>query len=667
MRLLSQCLDHRWLLPSDGGKKNPQHPEAPCVVYHNTHSSHDNNASQKTTTSVLTYGNAQDALENHIDWLQSTVFVEGLTAGRRPFLPTQIIIIAYLSWNSVDLFLSVMACTGCSTSAEVKVIPALLNARWTAAEISTALKSAWQPEETEQTSSTPYHLLLYGWGLENKAKQAIERYNCSASGLARCMPIPKLSNIYTTPFPDPATKSGVAELLIKSLSDAELDKEIQLATDDSRQDFHEDAVIVYTSGTTSGGAKGVALSHRAVYVQSLAKLGPPCRYRSKTAMLATTVPFYHVAGLSSCLAVWLAGGKLVFPTREHQQQNKSGEGGSFDPNEILNSALPVHSFPCNTIVVVPTMLYSFLNHIPNRMSFPTVALVLIGGQTVSPKIRSKLVVTFPNARIVQTYACTEAASSLTFLEVTSTTTTSSNFCPYNQGVTSRPPLSGDCVGFSPKHVELCLFKDQANHQYTPSSTNAKAIRSDSPYIIGTIATRGPHVMNGYRFNGNQLVTPKTKWAINYKTWLRTNDLGFWDNQGRLFFCGRRNDSIRTGGETVVAAEVERVLNQHPDIAECAVFALPDDQFGQVVSCALVLSSHQSSLQGGILSALDRQQQQTIIRAVRRWCEQQGLAGYKRPRRIFCVQELPKNSSGKVLKFLLVERFGKTKQVLYSKL
>jgi fatty-acyl-CoA synthase len=121
----------------------------------------------------------------------------------------------------------------------------------------------------------------------------------------------------------------------------------------------------------------------------------------------------------------------------------------------------------------------------------------------------------------------------------------------------------------------------------------------------------------------------------------TNDLGYWDDQGRLYFCGRVNDVIRTGGETVLATEVERVLAQHPDIVECAVFALNDDKFGEAVCCALV------SRAGLELTLVD----------VRGLCREKGLAGYKQPRRVFHVGELPKNSSGKILKFLLKERFA----------
>ena len=104
---------------------------------------------------------------------------------------------------------------------------------------------------------------------------------------------------------------------------------------------------------------------------------------------------------------------------------------------------------------------------------------------------------------------------------------------------------------------------------------------------------------------------------------------------------RVNDLIRTGGETVLATEVERVLVHHPEVAECAVFSLDDEKFGEAVCCALVSRRLEFSL-------VD----------IRSWCRECGLvAGYKQSRRVFHVGELPKNSSGKILKFLLKERFA----------
>jgi acyl-CoA synthetase (AMP-forming)/AMP-acid ligase II len=133
-------------------------------------------------------------------------------------------------------------------------------------------------------------------------------------------------------------------------------------------------------------------------------------------------------------------------------------------------------------------------------------------------------------------------------------------------------------------------------------------------------------------------------------WLVTSDVGYWDSAGNLWFCGRRTDSIRTGGETVLAGEVERVLALHPSIVDAAVFGLPDDKFGHAVACAIVVGPQKSRGEVGNGKPL-------TLSDIRNWCEHLGLAGYKRPRHVYRVDSIPKNSSGKTLKYLLVERFS----------
>jgi acyl-CoA synthetase (AMP-forming)/AMP-acid ligase II len=230
---------------------------------------------------------------------------------------------------------------------------------------------------------------------------------------------------------------------------------------------------------------------------------------------------------------------------------------------------------------------------------------------VISKIRRK----FPNARIVQTYACTEAASSLTFLNIDST------FLSASKGNTSKH-LSGDSVGSPPQHIEIRLYKK--------SGKATKIVTL--PNQVGVIATRGSHVMNGYWNRGGK--------NININGWLITSDLGYWLPTGELCFSGRLKDVIRSGGETVLANEVERVILKHPDVSECAVFPLKDERFGETVACAIIV---------------ERPLQLVAIRA---WCGDQGLASYKRPRYLFLVDKLPRNSSGKVLKHKLVAIYGR---------
>jgi fatty-acyl-CoA synthase len=348
------------------------------------------------------------------------------------------------------------------------------------------------------------------------------------------------------------------------------------------------------------------------------------------------VPFFHVGGLSSLWATWCAGGNLILPAQP-----------KFEPSSVLTSCSSADGagWTTNALVVVPAMLYAVKLEVEKKNGrdlpcCPAVGLVLIGGQSASPDVLRFVAKVFPNARVVQTYACTEAASSLTFQEVSAEIVS-------NDDSSSHHGLSGDCVGSPPAHVELCLFTKKESDDTVRQST---LVPVEGVYQVGIIGTRGPHVMNGYWVRGGS--TEGSSRALkNEGGWFWTNDLGYWDEQGRLYFSGRVTDSIRTGGETVMASEVERVVSQHPDCQECAVFGLPDEKYGETVCCAIVC----------------RRQSSTDLAKIRQWCQQEGLAGYKRPRRVFQVQALPRNTSGKVLKFRLKERFGMQLTKQWSKL
>ncbi|WP_287153602.1 AMP-binding protein [Candidatus Solincola tengchongensis] len=133
--------------------------------------------------------------------------------------------------------------------------------------------------------------------------------------------------------------------------------------------------------------------------------------------------------------------------------------------------------------------------------------------------------------------------------------------------------------------------------------------------------------------------PEANEALYTGEWLHTGDLGKLDEEGYLYFVDRKKDLIKTGGENVYPQEVETVLNQHPRIADVAVIGLPDPQWGEAVTAAVV------SADGGELS-LDE---------VRSFCRGK-IAGYKIPKRVVMVESIPRNETGKVVKRKLRELF-----------
>jgi acyl-CoA synthetase (AMP-forming)/AMP-acid ligase II len=120
-------------------------------------------------------------------------------------------------------------------------------------------------------------------------------------------------------------------------------------------------------------------------------------------------------------------------------------------------------------------------------------------------------------------------------------------------------------------------------------------------------------------------------AISGDGWLHTGDLGRLDEDGRLAVLGRQSDVIITGGENVAPEEVEAVLLEHPAVQDAAVIAALDPEWGEAVVARVVT--------GG----------QTVEEhELRRHCAER-LAGFKVPKQIVRVEELPRGSTGKLLR------------------
>jgi O-succinylbenzoic acid--CoA ligase len=130
---------------------------------------------------------------------------------------------------------------------------------------------------------------------------------------------------------------------------------------------------------------------------------------------------------------------------------------------------------------------------------------------------------------------------------------------------------------------------------------------------GEISVHGPTVVG--------------EWAT-----LRTGDLGHLDEDGRLIVLGRKSDTIVTGGENVAPAEVEAVLEEHPNVAEAGVFARAHPQWGESVTARIVPRGEPAPTAGEL----------------RAHCAQR-LAGYKVPKAFELAERLPRTPSGKLLR------------------
>ncbi len=150
-------------------------------------------------------------------------------------------------------------------------------------------------------------------------------------------------------------------------------------------------------------------------------------------------------------------------------------------------------------------------------------------------------------------------------------------------------------------------------------------------VIGEIACRGDVVMSGYWNN------PDATAATLQRGWLHTGDMGSFDARGLLTLRDRSKDVVISGGSNIYPREVEEVLIEHPDVSEACVVGAPDEEWGEVVVAFIVGTAAEGDLDAHLLERIAR---------------------FKRPKRYHYVDELPKNSYGKVLKRELRERLSR---------
>jgi long-chain acyl-CoA synthetase len=145
--------------------------------------------------------------------------------------------------------------------------------------------------------------------------------------------------------------------------------------------------------------------------------------------------------------------------------------------------------------------------------------------------------------------------------------------------------------------------------------------------VGEIAIRGHNVMKGYWNRPDA-----TAAVIDSDGWFHTGDMARVDEDGYFFIVDRSKDMIIRGGYNVYPREIEEVLYEHPAIREAAVVGVPDDMLGEEVGAAIALAPGAET---------DAATIQEFVKS--------RVAGYKYPRRIWFVDELPKGPTGKIVK------------------
>ncbi|KAL5717701.1 hypothetical protein ACHQM5_010674 [Ranunculus cassubicifolius] len=351
---------------------------------------------------------------------------------------------------------------------------------------------------------------------------------------------------------------------------------------------NDTAAILYSSGTT-GRVKGVELTHRN-FIALLAgydQVRAPDQVENQPHPVALfTIPIFHVFGFFMCIRGVAIGETVVLMER-------------FDFVEMLKA---VQKYRVTYIPVSPPLVVAMAKlDVVKKFDLSSLLLIGCGGAPLGKEVSEKFLARFPNVVINQGYGMTETAGSATRM------------------VGVDETLKHGSVGRIAESMEAKIV-DPATGESMP------------PGQRGELWLRGPLIMKGYV--GDDVATAST---MDPEGWLKTGDLCYIDSDGFVYIVGRLKELIKYKAYQVPPAELEHVLQSHPEIADVAVVPYPDDEAGEI-PMAFVVRKPESTLGGAqVMDFVSKQ-----------------VAPYKKVRRVAFISAIPKNPAGKILRRELIE-------------
>ncbi|GGE72728.1 fatty acid--CoA ligase family protein [Priestia taiwanensis] len=343
---------------------------------------------------------------------------------------------------------------------------------------------------------------------------------------------------------------------------------------DVELDEEDVAVILYTSGTT-GKPKGAMLTHKNIF-SNARDVGTYLQYSQDDKVIAA-LPMFHVFCLTVSLnAPILCGATVIIMPK-------------FSPAEVFRVT---NKYKATVFAGVPTM-YNFLFQYSGGQveHLQSLHLCISGGASMPVALLHSFEKKFGVA-VSEGFGLSEASPVTCFNPL------------------DRPRKPGS-IGTSVLNVENKVV-DELGEEVPVGE-------------VGELIVRGPNVMKGY-----YKMPEDTNQALR-DGWLYTGDLAKQDEEGYFYIVDRKKDMVLVGGYNVYPREVEEVLYNHEEIVEAAVIGQPDENYGEIVKCFIVVK--------------DKSLNEADIIA---YCKQH-LAVYKVPSKIEFLEELPKNTTGKILR------------------
>ena len=354
-----------------------------------------------------------------------------------------------------------------------------------------------------------------------------------------------------------------------------------------------EAAMLLYTSGTTGFPKGAVYSHYSLLVGMLVHVHAIASRQTHRVMLPS--PLYSAAGIAGIYCAVYVGSQI-----------------SLINYDVETACATIERDKITFTNLVPTTIQMLLaSNVSKKYDLSSLEVLLYGGSPVPENVLREAMQRFPKCGFRQTFATTETGCAGTVLE------------PLEHRLALEMPEK--------KHLLQSCGRPQTNVDVRIVDDNWNFLPADE---TGEIAIRTEANMVGYW--NNEAATKATL----RDGWLRTGDMARMDADGYLYLVDRKNDMIVSGALNVYPSEVERILQEHESIFEVAVIGVSSEKWGEEVKAIIVLKDGENISEKEIIN----------------FCEGK-IAGFKKPKTVEFIDKLPRNSTGKILKKDLRERFS----------
>lgn len=400
-------------------------------------------------------------------------------------------------------------------------------------------------------------------------------------------------------FPPITALKQNGEIMLFSSSHPNPDIEMKVRIKETLREFF--SLEIYSSSLKGKLRLLPIIIKKEIKKEMLTKTKPSLRLAMVKANLSSFIPSSNKVLIVppmfhlASFAVWLNHWNYPFGIIIFPSQK------SFDPFEILE-IIDLHKV--SSVFMVPTMWKRVLESLTTKFyDTSSLKMALSGAAVLHSDVKKEILSAFPNALVIDAFGQTETAP-VTTVRVDA----------------DEETLKERCVGKPLPGVEVKIMDEEGMEIATGE--------------VGEIWYRSESVMKGYLKDEK-----KTKEVMLENGWFKSGDLGYIGKNGEVYVVERKSECINTGGEKVYPAEVEEVLATHPKVAQVCVVGIPDETWGEIVGALVVLKKGETC------------EEEEIIK----WCEGK-IAGYKKPRVVKFIKELPLSPVGKILRSAAKDMF-----------